>query len=371
MLVCVAAHLLVASSYRAGPQDLPATYFAPKAQEIADGATPYRQVPYEYPPGTIPLLLAPRALGGDTPTSYHQRMIWLYAGVDVAIILLLGHVLRRRPWELAGALVVWSACVLGLGRVSLTRFDIVVGLAVLVAALALERRPRIAGAALGIGAALKIGPLAGAAGLPRRSWVPALALPIAAQLAFLAVTGSWGLEWVRYHLDRSPQLESWAAVVAELADRAGIAGARIAFDHGSWNAVGSLADLAGRLSAVALVGAVVLVARRARPSAIALLAGLGAVVAFGSVLSPQYLLWLAPLSALIAARYPLQAVLLVATCALTRLELWLTIDDLPALSSTGLAVLVARNVVLLGWLVVVYRASARNTSQEGLRVPLA
>ena len=132
MLVCVAAHLLVASSYRAGPQDLPATYFAPKAQAVAEGATPYRQVPYEYPPGTIPLLLAPRALGGDTPTSYHQRMIWLYAGVDIAIVLLLGHVLRRRPWELTGALVVWSACVLGLGRVSLTRFDIVVGLAVLV-----------------------------------------------------------------------------------------------------------------------------------------------------------------------------------------------------------------------------------------------
>ena len=371
MVVCVAAHLLVASSYRAGAQDLPATYFAPKAQAIADGATPYLQVPYEYPPATIPLLLAPRALGGDTPTAYHQRMIWLYAGVDVAIVLLLGHVLRRRPWELTGALVVWSACVLGLGRVSLTRFDIVVGLAVLAAALALERRPRIAGAALGIAAALKIGPLAGAAGLPRRAWAPALALPIAAQLAFVSLTGCWGLEWVRYHLDRSPQLESWAAVVAELADRAGIAGARIAFDHGSWNATGSFADFAGRISAVVLVGVVVLVARRARPSAIALLAGLGAVVAFGSVLSPQYLLWLAPLSALIAARYPLQAVLLVATCALTRLELWLTIDDLPALSSTGLAVIVARNVVLLGWLVAVYRASARNTSQEGLRVPLA
>ena len=52
MIVCVAAHLLVASSYRAGAQDLPATYFAPKAQAIADGATPYLQVPYEYPPAT-------------------------------------------------------------------------------------------------------------------------------------------------------------------------------------------------------------------------------------------------------------------------------------------------------------------------------
>ena len=371
MLACVVAHLLVASSYRAGAQDLPATYFAPKAQAISGGATPYAQVPYEYPPATIPLLLAPHYLGGDSPTGYHQRMIWLSAGVDIAIVLLLGYVLRRRPWELAGALLVWSACVLGLGRVSLTRFDIVVGLAVLAAALALERRPRLAGIALGLAAALKIGPLAGAAGLPRRAWVWVLLLPVASQLAFAALTGCWGLSWVRYHLDRSPQLESSAAVVAELADRAGLAHARIGFDHGSWNVIGDLSDLAGQLSNVALIVGAVLVARRARPSGLALLAGLGGVVAFGSVLSPQYLLWLAPLSALLAARSPLQAALLVATCALTRLELWLTIDDLPSLSGAGLAAIAARNVVLLCWLCVVYRASARKTSQEGLRSPLA
>ena len=370
-LGCVVVHLLVASSYRAGTQDLPATYFAPKAQAVADGATPYAQVPYEYPPATIPLLLAPRALGGGSPASYHQRMIWLYAGIDVAIVLLLGHVLRRRPRELAGALLVWSACVLGLGRVSLTRFDIVVGLAVLAAGLALERRPRLAGLALGLAAALKIGPLAGVAGLPRRAWAWALLLPVASQLAFAALTGCWGLSWVRYHLDRSPQLESWAAVVGELAERAGLAHARIGFDHGSWNVIGDLADIAGRLSSVALVAVAVLVARRARPSGLALLAALGAVVAFGSVLSPQYLLWLAPLSALLSARYPLQAMLLVASCALTRLELWLTIDDLPSLSGAGLAAIAARNAVLLGWLCVVYRASARKTSQEGLRAPLA
>ena len=204
---CVIVHLLAAASYRAGGEDLPATYFAPKAQAIADGATPYRDVPYEYPPATLPLLLAPRALGGTTPTGYHQSMIWLYAAVDLAIILTIGHVLRRRPPELAAALTAWTLAMLLLGRLALTRFDIVAGLAVLAAALALERVPRLAGVALGCAGALKIGPLAGLAGMRARSRPLALAVPLAAQIAFVAATGTWGLEWVSYHLGRSPQLE--------------------------------------------------------------------------------------------------------------------------------------------------------------------
>ena len=69
-------------------------------------------------------------------------------------------------------------------------------------------------------------------------------------------------------------------------------------------------------SRVVSVALALLLARRVRQAdadrALALLAALGVLVAAAPVLSPQYLLWLAPLSALLAPRYPLQAVLLAA-----------------------------------------------------------
>ena len=107
--------------------------------------------------------------------------------------------------------------------------------------------------------------------------------------------------------------------------------------------------------------------------ALALLAALAVLVAVAPVLSPQYLLWLAPLSALLAPRHPLQAVLLALTCVLTRLELNSAFDDLPHFHWSAIALLALRNAVLAALrdraLESRYCARERNTDQAGLACP--
>ena len=122
-----------------------------------------------------------------------------------------------------------------------------------------------------------------------------------------------GLSWIGYHAGRDPEIESWAAVLADVARGLG-AHAGTAFDHGSQNVTGTAARWLGRIFALALdrPGAAAGPARaagRRRPRAGAARGARPCSWPLAPVLSPQYLLWLAPLSALLAPRYPLQAVL--------------------------------------------------------------
>ena len=97
------------------------------------------------------------------------------------------------------------------------------------------------------------------------------------------------------------------------------------------------------------------------------------LVAVAPVLSPQYLLWLAPLSALLAPRYPLQAVLLALACVLTRVELRFAFDDLPRFDWGAIALVALRNARAGGVrgraLERRYWASERKTDQAGLSLP--
>jgi hypothetical protein len=355
----------VVLAYHGDGKDLPATYFYPRAHAIAHGTDAYDGVGYEYPPATLPLLIAPLAAGGDdSGQAYHQRTIWLYGGLDVACVLLLASLLRRRPsGELLLALGLYSVSVLVLGRLALTRFDLAAGVAILIAGRC-ARSPGRAGAWLGLAAALKLVPLAAAPAMTRRGMslrllAAAAAVPIAIQVAYLLWSGEVGLSWISYHAGRDPEIESWAAVLADIARALG-ANAGTAFDHGSQNVTGGAARWLGRFFALASIGLALLFARRVRRAdadrALALLAALGALVAVAPVLSPQYLLWLAPLSALLAPRYPLQAVLLALTCVLTRLELDVAFDDLPSFHWSAIAVLALRNAVLAAFAVALWRA---------------
>jgi len=358
-------HAGVALAYHGDSKDLPATYFYPRAHAIAHGTDAYGGVGYEYPPATLPLLIAPLAAGGDdSGQAYHQRTIWLYGALDVVCVLLLASLLRRRPsGELLLALGLYSVSVLVLGRLALTRFDLAAGVAILIAGRC-ARSPGRAGAWLGLAAALKLVPLAAAPAMTRRGMslrllAAAAAVPIAIQVAYLLWSGEVGLSWISYHAGRDPEIESWAAVLADIARALG-ANAGTAFDHGSQNVTGGAARWLGRFFALASIGLALLLARRVRRAdadrALALLAALGALVAVAPVLSPQYLLWLAPLSALLAPRYPLQAVLLALTCVLTRLELDVAFDDLPSFHWSAIAVLALRNAVLAAFAVALWRA---------------
>jgi hypothetical protein len=188
----------------------------------------------------------------------------------------------------------------------------------------------------------------------------AAAVPIAIQVAYFLWSGEPGLSWIGYHAGRDPEIESWPAVLTDLA-RAFGAHAGTAFDHGSQNVTGTTARWLGRIFALASIGLALLLARRVRrvdsDRALALLAALGVLVAVAPVLSPQYLLWVAPLSALLAPRYPLQAALLALTSVLTRLELHFAFDDLPRFEWGAIGLLTLRNAALVAFAIVLWRAS--------------
>ena len=205
-------------------------------------------------------------------------------------------------------------------------------------------------------------------GTSTRLLLAAAAVPIAIQVVYTLWSGELGLSWIGYHAGRDPEVESWAAVLADIARGLGVH-AGTAFDHGSQNVTGAAARWLGRLFAVASVAAALLIARRARRAdadqALSLLTALAALVALAPVLSPQYLLWLAPLSAYLAPRFPLQAVLLAASSVLTRLELRYAFDDLPGFHWGAIALVALRNAVLLAFAYALWRALSSRATTPG------
>ena len=96
VLAVAVLHAGAALAYHGDANDLPATYFYPAGARVANGTDAYGGLDYEYPPATLPLLVAPLVAGGDdSGQAYHQRTIWLYGALDVACVLLLGYLLRR------------------------------------------------------------------------------------------------------------------------------------------------------------------------------------------------------------------------------------------------------------------------------------
>jgi hypothetical protein len=366
-------HLAVILLIRPAPNDLPSTYFYPRAHAIASGTAPYdRTLPlgrYEYPPATIPLLQAPLLAGGDAPVAYQRRTIWLYGILDLAVVGVLAGVLRRDARSLAFALAVYTASVLVLGRLAFTRFDLAVGLALLGAGLLGRRGPVWAAALVGLAGALKAAPIAAlGALLEQRTWVrviaAGLAVPILAQLVYLAAYGDPGLSWISQQTGRGTQVESWAAVLADLG-RAGGAHVTHAYQQTTDNLHGMLADALAHLFELAAIAWVPLSSmwvaqRRLTGAPEAILLVLGGLVVLSPVLSPQYLLWLAPLVALVAPRTPAAAVLFALSCAATRLEISVGYDGLRSFHTGSIALVALRNTLLVLWLLAaVAAASAR------------
>jgi hypothetical protein len=122
------------------------------------------------------------------------------------------------------------------------------------------------------------------------------------------------------------------------------------YDAGSWSVSGSGADLIGRATSAAGLLGIALVAwlfARSRRTQTDLLTAVGATVAFitvfAIVLSPQFLLWLAPF----VAFAPLAAGPFVGACLLTQLYFPSHFDVLRAKHDWPIAVLAVRNVLLL------------------------
>ena len=203
--------------------------------------------------------------------------------------------------------VVLDRSLIDYGPLALDRFDLVPTLFVLAAVLARDReRSATWSGLLSIGVAIKAFPLFLYPALLRgernlRRVIVAGAIPLLACAAAVIVMGDEFGSAITYHTERTLQVESLGASVFEVAHVLGASGVSTGVGHGGFEISASGATAARWLSVV--IGAagylwLVWAGWRSKATNFELVAALLAVlVVFAPVLSPQFLLWLLPVSA--------------------------------------------------------------------------
>ena len=348
--------------------DLPVYYGY--AERIAAGESPFTpSFKVEYPPLAVALFRVPGHTGDEGLYG-----IWfniLMGAVTMATGAVTAYV-ACRLWPRGGrayvASVLFPVGVALIGTIVINRYDVAVALLVAIFLLCLAAGwYTAAGFVIGMGFALKITPLALLplvlllAGPPRRWAWPLIAFAAASIAPFLPyVARSWSGVWhvFQYHLERPLQIESVLGTPQLLGQLLGADWASWAWSHGSHSlvapGVGLAADLSGGLTLLA-VAAVYLFAYRRRvrlrtapaDQALVVLALLLALMTFGKVLSPQYFIWILPAWALVAARDRWILVLGGLTLALTQAEFPALYWNLLEMQPLPLAIVVARNTLLL------------------------
>jgi uncharacterized membrane protein len=286
---------------------------------IKDGGVPYRDFPVEYPPGALPAFVLPSLIGG----SYASTFDWLMAGCGGCLVALLALV---RPW--AAFFVAVSPLLVG--ALIDSRFDLWPTLLATAGVVLLARdRHNWGWGFVGAAAATKLWPIV---------FVPvalvwslrrgARLAPLVGAVVFVAIVlpffvvspgGVWSS--AQGQLSRPLQVESLGAAFLEVYDSP-----HIVDSHGSQNIAGHHVLTAG----IGVVQVAILLALWAAFATGRLTAArftqytaasVCAFVAFGKVLSPQFLIWLVPLVPLVRGRRGLAAVG-VLTTALVLTQTW-------------------------------------------------
>jgi len=297
------AALTPAADFAGGPQGDVRLYLD-KAYAVVSGQVPYRDFPLEYPPFALVPMVVPYLLWpfGAVPVQVYP---WLFAGEMAVLLVALGIVVgrvarvRERPSTVrssdapAGARSAGPRLlVLALGAsLALTwRFDLFPTLLATVAvAAALERRPILAGAAIGVGVLAKLFPIVLApvlallwlAPLDRdrlvRFAAAAGAVIVLGMVPFVALAGVNAFSFVGYQAARGLQIESvggglvllWGVLTGEPN--------RLLAPYSAWEVTGTLARVLEALASAGLIaglaGLAVLGWRRSTSEA----AGAGAV----------------------------------------------------------------------------------------------
>ncbi|HEV2723125.1 MAG TPA: glycosyltransferase 87 family protein [Thermoleophilaceae bacterium] len=346
------------------------------AAGFLDGALPYRDVSFEYPPLAAPLLALP-GLAGTAEGTYRIAFGLLALALALAVVLMSGELSRRTGGDRRTAMLAVAAMPLLTGAMVRTHFDLA-PVALMLAALLLlcADRPRAGFAILGVGVMMKGFPLVVApvavAWLVARgerraalSGVAALVLSagaIAAVAVMLSPSGA--LAALTYHLDRPVQIESSPASLLLALDAVGVGEVLVVKSHRSDGLLHAADGPVAALFSVALLAAIACAGaaagRGGPPTRRALVLGsLAAVVAFaglGKVLSPQFLIWVVPLTGLaLAWRMPALAAAGAAATVLTLVEFPAHYGDVVAREPAWLWLVAVRNVLLLAVLALALR----------------
>lgn len=376
------------------------TVYAVYGTKMLEGAVPYRDFRMEYPPGAAAMFVLPatRALAGGST----EGASWLplnaagrryYRGFESLVVLLMACIvvltaltlraMGRPAWTVVLSLGVVALSPLLIGQVLGERFDVLPA-ALTSAALAasVRRHFRLGGAMLGLGVATKIYP---AVTLPvvvivalRQRGLREAILSAGAAVAALAVvvvpffvtspSGTWRA--LRIQFTGGLQIESLASSVLVIASHAAetlsVPGLPPPSDFSTRGAGGGLIriDLIGPgvgvtttvmnilLPATLCLVWVRLVRSRGdeREDLLRYAAGtVGTVLVLGTVLSPQYVVWLVPLVPLVGGRRGTAAILsFVVAAELT--NYWIPdkyFQYQEGLGAGPTAILLARNLALL------------------------
>jgi uncharacterized membrane protein len=345
-------------------------------EKIVDGKVPYRDFPVEYPPAALPVFVLPALADHDDYESAFELLMWTCA---VATIVLLAVTLSAAG---AGAVRLYAATAFAgivpllLGSVILTRFDLwPAALAAGALAALVSGRDRLGLGVLGLATAAKLypavllpialvwvarrrGPREAAVGLGVFA-----AVVVAIVLPFAILSPGGVAHSLTTQLGRPLQIESLGAAILLAAHQLGLYDPTVVSTHGSQNLSGglpgALAAVETALQLVALVAVWHLFAR-GRPDRERLLvasaAAVVAFIAFGKVLSPQFLIWLLPLVPLVSGSAGIAACWMFAGVLVTT-QLWFPHRywDVVALDSVGWLVLV-RDVLLVALLAVLVAA---------------
>lgn len=349
-------------------------YFNATANWLS-GATPYVDYIFEYPPGVLALSAPAASLVADADSfrwTFAASMLVLDALV-IALLVRFGARGRRKLRRTVVGALVYVVLTGLLSDLVVLRMDMAVGLGLLGFALAHERgRPALASVAIAALVWLKV---VGLLLIPlhllmtmqqrpgderRRRLVITSSVLIASLVAlwlpFVARSGTAALTFFTYHLERGLQIESVSASAVLLLGQVVDLELTTPFEFGASHVRGPLPDLLATGSTwlmALLVGAATVIARRREalsPTAATFAVALATLVG-SKVLSPQFLVWLAPVAGLwvasgqARARHPIAWLLLATllTTTMMRTAYGALVDQW----LTGALVLAMRNGVLV------------------------
>ena len=313
------------------------------------GLVPYRDFAVEYPPGALAMFILPAAF-----RNYAAAFAWEMAVCGLVLIAVVAAIRREAAFYVALAPVL-------AGSLILSRFDLWPALLTVAALAALLREHhRLGWGLLGAAVAAKLWPLvlvplvlawSYRAGRIRAALVGlAVAAAVFVPFAIIAPHGLW--DSLRGQASRPLQIESLGASLFTAFGHPNVISS-----HGSQNVAGhgAVAALFALLQVAALVALWIAFARGPatgdrllRYSA----ASVCAFIAFGKVLSPQFLLWLIPLVPLVRGVRGLIATALL-TAALILTQVWFPKHYWPYVSQFARAdVVLVRNLVLVALLVI-------------------
>ncbi len=299
---------------------------------MRQGQLPYRDIAIVYPPASLPAFLAPTYVATTLP----QYRTWFARLMSICGLACLGFVLLIRPPLRAIAIVALSPILVG--QLVLSRFDLWPTALVAGALAALLRdRHRLAWAALAVGVGAKLFPLVlmplvAVWTARRRGWRElrlAIAIWGAVELAtfvpfaVIAPHGLWQSIWSQ--VSRPIQIESLVASYLTTFSHPHVVnslGALAISGHGTLAAISTGVEVACLIALyLGFARGAVDDDRLMRYCA----AAVATFIAFGKVLSPQFLIWLVPLVPLVRGRRGLAATLLL-VAAMIDTQYW---DNLP------------------------------------------